>query len=153
MLFFFSLKVPPQDSHQKSLLLSFISLAAFLPGCFLHLLPPVKLPRYSSTLQPTTTPAPSLNGAMLYGPLLLEKEMPVFSYPPFPVKNSHGTFLEDKILHSIMSVTGSALVRLTSEPPVHLNESQKHCLSVPSPFPLSTSFWSREEGKFPLFIS
>lgn len=81
-------------------------------------------------------------------------EMHIFYYPTFFEKNSHGTLLEDNILHSIMSMTVSSLVRLTSEPCVHLNGSQKPSLSwFHLPSPSVPQFGPQKRAKFPLFIN
>lgn len=99
-----------------------------------HLLAPINLPCCSSSLQPplllpTGWATLFFFSTVLYGPPLLEKGAHILCYPAFLVENSHGTFLEDKILHSVTSVTGLSLVRLASGTSAHLNGSQKHSIS------------------------
>lgn len=105
--------------------------ASFLPpGCFPCIIPLVNPPHRPWNVQqlsplPTGQAPDSLS--VLCSRILAE--MHIFWYPTFLAKNAHRTFLEDEILHPIMSATGSSFIRLTLEPSGHLSGSQKHSLS------------------------
>lgn len=105
--------------------------SSFLPpGCFPCIISPVNPPHRSCNVQqpsplPTGQAPDSLS--MLCSRILAE--MHIFWYPTFIAKNAPRTFLEDEILHPIMSVTGSSFVRLTLKPSGHLSGSQKHSVS------------------------
>ena len=145
MLFF-----PPQSSILRTvtenpscchLSIQLLSCWAASPAYFLLLTCCVAPQTYSNSCS-SSGQVTLFVSAMLYGPLLSEKKkkMHIFCYPTFLVKNSHRPLLEDKILHFIMSLTGSCLVR---------SIFSLGSISLPP----STSFWSPEEGKFPLFIN
>lgn len=116
------------SSWQSSCCLSTIHF--FPTGCLPCIIPPVNPPHCPCNLQqPLPRPTGQAHESLPMLCLRVLAEKHIFWYPIFLAKNAHRTFLEDEILHPIMSVTGTSFIRLTLEPSGHLSGSQKHSIS------------------------